>query len=133
MQRNIAASLANDLIELMRSNPDGLPASSDFYKAAGSDFPAAPSGGCASTSNVPSEQLACWAQKAGKLLPGATALLSSDFYICRSRTAGACSSNTGSAIEIQIAWQVKAGECMDNSDTNNSTSTICRYRLRSEI
>lgn len=130
IQRNTAASLANDLVELMRANPGGLPATSGFYKAATADFPTAPSAGCGTTNNA-SEQLACWAVKAGKLLPGATALLSSDFYICRSPSAGTCasgSSPSGSAVEIQIAWTVKAGECLDNS-----TSTTCHYRLRTEI
>jgi len=126
VQRNTAAALANDLVELIRANPTGLPASSGFYKASGAAFPDAPSGGCGSTTNVASEQLACWAQKAGKLLPGASSLLTNDFYVCRSLSANSC--GNGSAVEIQIAWTVKAGECMDNS-----TATKCYYRLRTEI
>lgn len=126
VQRNTAAALANDLVEMMRANPVGLPASSGFYKAANSAFPDAPSGGCGTTTNVASEQLACWAQKAGKLLPGASGLLTSDFYVCRSLNANSC--GNGSAVEIQLAWTVKPGECMDNS-----TATKCYYRLRTEI
>lgn len=126
-QRNTAAALANDLVELIRANPAGLPGSSGFYKAAGTAFPDAPNGGCGSTTNVASEQLACWGQKAGRLLPGAASLLTSDFYICRSLEANSCSTS-GSAVEIRLAWTVKAGECMDDS-----TSTTCYYRLRTEI
>ncbi|MDN6856353.1 type IV pilus modification protein PilV [Pseudomonas sp. CAN2814] len=126
VQRNTAAALANDLMEMIRANPTGLPASSGFYKAANSAFPDAPSAGCSSTTNVPAEQLACWGQKAGKLLPGASSLLTSDFYVCRSLNANSC--GNGSAVEIQLAWTVKAGECMDNS-----TATTCYYRLRTEI
>ncbi|MBM7063103.1 type IV pilus modification protein PilV [Pseudomonas sp. UL073] len=132
VQRNTAAAIANDLVELMRANPAGLPVNSGFYKAAGSAFPALPAAGCADTTKVASEQLACWAQKAGRLLPGASSLLTSDFYVCRSQNAGVCAT-TGSAVEIQIAWTVKAGECMDSTNANNSTSTTCRYRLRTEI
>jgi type IV pilus assembly protein PilV len=132
VQRNTAAALANDLLELIRAQPTGLPGSSGFYKAAGTAFPAVTGAGCASTPLTAPQQLACWAQKAGTLLPGATNLLSSEFYICRTTNPGSCS-GTGSAIEIQLAWTVKAGECMDSSVANNSTSTICRYRLRTEI
>lgn len=130
VQRNNAAALANDLLELIRIQPTGLPATSDFYKPTGTDFPTVATAGCVDTPGTAQQQLACWGQKASKLLPGATTtLLTSDFYICRSKTPGTCDTTaTGSAIEIQIAWKVKAGECMDNS-----TGTTCRYRLRSEI
>lgn len=127
VNRNNAAALANDLVELMRSNPTGLPGNSGFLKSAGTAFPDAPSTGCASTTINAAEQLACWGEKAGRLLPGAAALLTSDFYVCRSLTADECTSG-GSAIEIQLAWTAKAGECMDNS-----SATTCYYRLRTEI
>jgi type IV pilus assembly protein PilV len=135
VQRNNAAMLANDLIELIRANPNGPPA---FYKAKGTAFASAPGTGCSSTTQVPADQLACWAQKTAKVLPGVTtALLTSDFYICRSTTPGdgdatACPT-TGSTVEIKLVWTVKAGECMDSSDSNNVTSTLCSYRLRTQI
>ncbi|UVE18497.1 type IV pilus modification protein PilV [Pseudomonas sp. LS44] len=134
IQRNAAAALANDLLELIRAQPAGLPASSGFYKAAAVAFPAVPTAGCGGTPQSPQEQLACWAQKAGKLLPGVTtSLLTSDFYVCRTTSPGTCSANAGSAVEIQLAWKVKAGDCMDSSNSNDSTSTTCHYRLRSDI
>ncbi len=132
VQRNTAAALANDLMEMIRANPAGLPASSGFYKASGTAFPALPSGGCASTSTTASEQLACWADRASRLLPGASGLLSSDFYICRTATPGTCASS-GSAVEIQLAWTTKAGECLEATDNSSNTNTKCTYRLRSEI
>lgn len=132
IQRNMAAILANDLLELIRANPTGIPASSGFFKAPGEAFPAKPGAGCSSTSATASEQLACWAERAEKLLPGATALLQSDFYICRSQSPGPIGGTScpaiGSAIEIQIAWAVKAGECLDGT-----SNTKCTYRLRAEI
>lgn len=134
VQRNAAASLANDLLELMRAQPTGLPATSGFYKAAAVSFPAVPSAGCAATPFAPAQQLACWGEKAKALLPGVTdALLASDFYVCRTTQPGTCTPSAGSAVEIQIAWTVKAGECMDNSNSSNSTSTTCFYRLRAEL
>lgn len=131
IQRNTAAALANDLMELIRANPAGLPASSGFYKASGSAFPDLPNS-CANTSITSSEQLACWADRASRLLPGASGLLTSDFYICRTTTPGTCAS-AGSAVEIQVAWTTKAGECLEGTDNSSNTNTKCFYRLRSEI
>ncbi|MGY4533754.1 type IV pilus assembly protein PilV [Pseudomonas sp. TE3786] len=133
VQRNAAAALANDLLESMRAQPTGLPANSAFYKKAGSDFPAAPAAGCAETPLDPSQQLGCWAKKAKLLLPGVTdELLNKDFYVCRTTNPGACNPLAGSAVEIQIAWKVKPGECMDSTDAD-SAATTCRYRLRAEL
>lgn len=42
VQRNTAAMLANDLVELMRAMPEGL---ADFYNAAGTTFPDLPAAG----------------------------------------------------------------------------------------
>ena len=128
IQRSTAATLANDLIEQIRANPTGLPASSGFYKAAGTGFPSLLSGGCSTTSVTASEQLACWSDRASKLLPGASDLLTADFYVCRTSAPGTCSTTVGSAIEIQVAWVVKAGECLDGT-----SNTKCTYRLRAEI
>ncbi|WP_282343008.1 type IV pilus modification protein PilV [Pseudomonas sp. PS02288] len=137
-QRNTAAMLADDLFELIRANPDAIlsadgnlkASTGDYYKAKGSDFPSAPSS-CATTPSSASQQLACWAQEASKLLPGAADLLNSEFYVCRSTSPGpsGCGS-AGSAIEIQLAWKVKNGECLE--ETPSEDTTICYYRLRSE-
>ncbi len=129
VQRNAAAALANDLLELIRAQPTTIPASSDFYKLKDDAFPTSPTN-CAGTSQVAAEQLACWRDKAKLLLPGVTtSLLTSDFHICRSKVPGTCSTTAGSAVEIQLAWTVKEGACLDGE----STSTICYYRLRSDI
>lgn len=129
VQRNVAATLANDLIELMRAKPDGLPATSGFYKAKSDAFPSKPAA-CAPLPDTASGQLACLAERAKAALPGASDLLESEFYVCRSKAPGNCTTS-GSAVEIQLAWRVKAGECMDSSDTGDNT--ICRYRLRSQL
>lgn len=128
-QRNVAATLANDLIELMRAKPDGLPATSGFFKAKSAAFPSKPAT-CAPLPDTASGQLACWAERAKAALPGASDLLAGEFYVCRSQTPGNCTTG-GSAVEIQLAWRVKAGECMDASDPGDNT--ICRYRLRSQL
>lgn len=134
--RSNAAELADELMEMMRadiySTQDGSaaqvvpPASWGYYKAAGASFPAAP-GSCASLSTLTaSQRLACWAQRVNQALPGA-ADLASEFHVCRTNGSSTCS-GSGSAIEIQLAWRVKAGECLDASATGDDT--ICRYVLR---
>lgn len=133
IQRNTAAALANDLLELIRAQPAGLPAASEFYKAAGTAFPAVDPAGCVDTPLSATQQLACWGQKATQLLPGVSiSRLKDDFYICRTTDPGTCAA-AGSAVEIQLVWTVKEGECMDSSDASDSSNKFCRYRLRSEI
>lgn len=133
-QRNVAMTLANDLAEMMRAMPAGLPASSGFYKAAAADFPEKPST-CVPLPANASGQLGCWADKVAKMLPvGALSeddesLLKSDFHICRTSAAGTCN-NSGNAVEIQIAWHAKSGECLNADGTS---STVCYYRLRTQI
>ncbi|MBB3102109.1 type IV pilus modification protein PilV [Azomonas macrocytogenes] len=136
VQRNAAAMLADDLIEIIRSadivDSNGLPPStSGYYKAKSSTFPNAPET-CSPLPASASQRLSCWAKKTGEILPGAADLLSSDFYICRSATPTNCSTN-GSAIEIQLAWQVKKGECLDATASEEDEKVTCRYRLRTEL
>lgn len=127
VQRNTAAMLANDLVELIRAMPDGLPTSSGFYNAKGTAFPTPPSS-CTPLPTNAAGQLSCWAEKAKSALPGAGDLLTSEFYICRTNTANTCS-GAGNAIEIQLAWRGKDGSCVDQG----TDKTICRYRLRTQI
>jgi type IV pilus assembly protein PilV len=127
VQRNIAAMLADDLMELLRADlgnvlgSDGQPvSSSNYYKATGADFPDA-ADDCSSLSGTNAAQrLGCWAERAKAALPGAESLMNDEFYI----------SKTGSAIEIQLAWAVKSGECLDPDSDDNE---VCRYRLRAEL
>lgn len=125
VQRNTAAMLANDLVELIRAMPDGL---NDFYKKASDVFPETPATGCTPLPASAEAQLGCWAEKAKTALPGASDLLTSEFYICRTATANTCS-GAGNAIEIQLAWRVKEGDCENSGDDK----TICYYRLRTQI
>lgn len=132
-QRNTAATLANDLIELMRAMPNGLPASSGFYKSKIDSFPTATDAECQASPSIAAKQLACWGKKLQAALPDAAAKdITGEIYICRSKTTGSCTSD-GSAVEIQLAWRVKKGECMETGLANDADTTICHYRLRSQI
>ncbi|MFT0635443.1 type IV pilus modification protein PilV [Pseudomonas sihuiensis] len=143
VQRNTAVELANDLIEIIRANPQqmfssvppsfpmnsGMLSSSSFYKAKRADFSSredcvASAGEVAKTAQ---EQRDCWAERVESMLPGGSELFTSDMYICRSATPGECNANQGSMLEIRLAWQVRAGACLDASDPQ---ATICTYTVR---
>lgn len=136
--RSHAAELADELMELMRtdlySTQDGSaaqvlpPPGWGYYKAANASFPSAPASCASLAALTASQRLACWAQRVNQALPGASDL-ASEFYVCRTNGNTKCS-NSGSAIEIQLAWRVKAGECLDANASGDDT--ICRYVLREE-
>lgn len=134
VQRNTAAMLANDLVELMRAKPDGLPAASGFYKNQEADFPAKPAS-CAPMPDAAADQLACWAhQSVISALPGADDLLTDEYFVCRTDVPGACNGD-GDTVEIQLAWRVKSGECLDAGagDDEDTDDTVCRYRLMTRV
>lgn len=131
VQRHTAAMLANDLLELIRAMPDGLPASSGFYNAKGTALPDLPAS-CTPLPNNAADQLGCWAEKARVALPGASDLLTNEFYVCRTNTANECT-GSGNAIEIQLAWRAKEGDCVTPGTGPDADKTICRYRLRTQI
>lgn len=131
VQRNTAIALANDLVELMRVRVSAInPVIPEGYlKADDASFPALPTIDCSTTPVDPGEQLACWSRRASLLLPGAENLLVSDFHICRSNGSSGCSATeVGRIVEIQLAWKVKAGECLDGTD-----NTKCHYLLRTQL
>lgn len=134
--RNKAAMLADELMEILRSDRQvlldvkGVPSSSsDYYKAAGTDFPDAPAV-CNPLPVTAKDRLGCWAAKISEALPDSATLLKSDFYVCRTDGSTACAAK-GSAIEIQVAWRVKDGECLEA--TPGPDPTICHYHLRAEL
>lgn len=138
--RNKAAMLVDELIEILRSDRQVMltesgvpPSASGYYKKQGAAFPEAPAS-CNPLPTPAKERLGCWAAKAREALPDVSALLTSDFYVCRTDGPVKCS-DKGSAIEIQVAWRVKAGECLDaNADPDDPDGlTICRYHLRTEL
>ncbi|WP_145006946.1 type IV pilus modification protein PilV [Pseudomonas oryzihabitans] len=118
--RNAAAMLAADLIEMMRSNRGQLIGSngqlatdSSYFKAAGNDFPTTRTSSCRNTngctpSQLAEDQLAGWVQQVRRTLPigDNDDLLKNQYVICATQnpTAATPCSQTGSAILIQLAW-----------------------------
>ncbi|SDI03199.1 type IV pilus modification protein PilV [Pseudomonas panipatensis] len=136
--RGSAVMLADDLLEMMRSNREALldaSASSDlagYVKAAGGVFPEVGGVSCARRDRsgggpaVAAADLYCWRQKVSRLLPVTPAILTEAFEVCRSRVADRCASdNSGAAVMIRLAWaDSPGGLCADG---------ICRYALRAEL
>nr|WP_294980897.1 type IV pilus modification protein PilV [uncultured Pseudomonas sp.] len=129
-QRNTAAALANDLVEMIRLRSGSKPVPAGYLKAPGAGFPSAPAN-CADTPGAADRQLACWSRRASALLPGARELLVDEFHICRSSGENHCAAE-GSVLEIQVAWKVRPGECLD-PHAAEAAETVCRYRLRTQI
>jgi type IV pilus assembly protein PilV len=141
--RQNAIAMAESLLEILRADSSNIltpattttPAipktSSGYYKEAGTDFSGAP-GSCLSFGGLsPQEKLACWAKNVKQKMPVDDALLKTGFYVCRTNGSAYCS-GTGSAIEIQIAWYVKKGECLDPSDASGG-ALVCTYKTREEL
>jgi type IV pilus assembly protein PilV len=134
-QRNTAIMLADDLIDLMRaSNNDSSVSVKDFQKAPGAAFPTAPSS-CVPTPTSISSRLGCWASQAKKVLPGASDLLTTGFYVCWSVVPGdittsACGgTGSGKEVEIRLSWTVaKGGDCLDGT-----TGSTCTYTIRTRL
>ena len=151
INRNNAIAFTNDLIEIMRQYPDEfwehtaevrynkLKNATALYKANGEINVAAtacPSTGVPQTANA---QVACWLQRVENALPGASVSAKSKIRVCPSMSLNnngeiACAGNNfrGSSMGVQLAWEVRPGECMDDSD-DNATNTICTYQTRFEL
>lgn len=146
VQRNSAVELSNQFIDMMRANPaalfDELPpdfpatgklkSSSLFFKNKGSNFSPAPTVPTANACLNPTTtelQRNCWIEQVKNRLPDGAALLTPQFYICRSSSPGNCD-DQGSTVEIQLAWQVKKDTC---PDTRVPNPTTCIYRTRIEL
>lgn len=118
--RSTAAMLAGDLLELIRATPTTW----NGYLNGGTQRPA-PANLCLSTPNEPAAQLACWLAEINALLPQSDPTEDADSHVCRSSAPGRCD-NSGTVIEVQVAWFSRPGECHD-------AAAHCHYRLRGEI
>lgn len=136
VQRNTAMMLADDLLEIIRSAPADCTTANSCLKAPGTAFHAAPTS-CIPNPAALADQIGCWAARASAALPGADALLTSTFYICKTSIPGVVTSCTTSSssnaeLEILVAWTVKnAADCMTGS--TSTAAGNCTYRLRTRI
>lgn len=151
INRNNAIAFTNDLIEIMRQYPDEFwehTAETDYnqlknatvlYKANGEVNVAASACPITGVPQTVSAQVACWLQRVENALPGASVSAKSKIRVCPSMSLNnngeiACAGSNfrGSSMGVQLAWEVRPGECMDDSD-DNATNTICTYQTRFEL
>ncbi|WP_184592340.1 type IV pilus modification protein PilV [Pseudomonas nitroreducens] len=141
-QRSNAAMLANELLETMRSNRDqvysstnSLNGSSPYFKLDSASYPTALAANecqpLPPNSNA-AKQLSCWLTRVRQILPDAGSL-GSEVHVCQAGDSIGTCGTSGRGVEIQLAWRVKDGECLDTSSAAGSDGTICHYRIRAEI
>ena len=150
-QRNAAAELSAQLVNIMRSNPaeifqetppafpaySGIKNTSMFLKKREANFSPAPAtlaSGTCNAPDTPQKQRDCWLKTLESKLPNAANLLKDGFYICQSSAPSNSKTPTcdgkGSVIEIQLAWAAKKGTCPDDRAPDDSTYI---YRTRVEL
>lgn len=126
-QRNVAAMLTRDLMELIRSNRDAvlaasgeLSSTSNYYKALTGSFPTAGVAACRTAAGCTPAQMATdhlflWTQQVRNSLPIDNNTLAT-YLICRDSTpeSEACD-NIGSAIKIRTAWLSRNSDCPANT------------------
>lgn len=145
INRNNAASLTNDLIEIMRQYPeefwvgefDALENTTALFNANGVLQPQATACPSDAYPQNLAGHLGCWVQQMESILPGggtddvrARVRICPSFTLSKGEIACANSAFEGSSMGIQLAWQVNnGGECMDGDDDN----TVCIYQTRFEL
>ena len=123
--RGNATLLANELLELIRSNPAGI---DGYLKVPGEAFPGA-AGPCAGRDRreggaaVARADLGCWRQSIERLLPVDADLLGR-VEVCRSAAPEQCSA-AGSAVLVRLFWSDRrSGLCEQE---------VCSHVLRAEL
>lgn len=147
VQRNHAISLAEEMVEILRTYRDEvyvntppksvgyseLKSSTEFYTSSGAlSFSASD---CASPAQTAKQAAGCWLKKVNARLPGseeagvvAKFRLCPSFKLATSGEAECDASYKGSSLAIQVAWKNRESVCGPQSN-----SDICVYVMRVEI
>lgn len=126
-RRQMASMLAAELLETLRGDTakvldaKGLPMSdlAGYAKAAGGALVTAPAT-CLPLPAEPAQRLACWGQRAMKLVPELKAELITNSF--------AVGADASGVVSVTVAWPVKKGQCLDGN--NNE---FCSFTLRSRL
>ena len=129
VERTYAASLAYELLDIIRATPSELYKDNSPYLF--SSLPSSVTGTCFDLSEAAlSQQIGCWANRTRTLLPGADSL-GEHFTSCFSTEPGVCDDN-GAALEIRMAWNASGEGCLD-SDGEDLEASLCTFTFRSQI
>lgn len=123
----MASMLASELLETLRGDTatvldaKGAPVEelAGYQKLQGAAMPAAPAA-CQPLPQPRAQRLACWGERARKLVPDLTAdHIDSSFAV---------SADADGLVSVTVAWPVKKGQCLDGSDNE-----FCTFTLRSRL
>lgn len=124
-RRQMAAMVASELMEMMRSDigtvlEGGSETKADlggYKKNAGTALPVSASGDCYPLASNPSKRLGCWGVRAKQVIPELTdGLIDSHFVV------GVDAASN--LVSVTVAWPVKKGQCLDESDNEYCTYTL---------
>lgn len=130
VERTQAATLANELLEIIRATPGGILENNSPFLF--NSLPASANGTCLEIDqdDLLEDQVGCWARKARNLLPGADTL-GAHFRACISSTPGVCDPD-GAALEVRLAWDATGEGCLDAS-ADELGDTLCTFTFRTQI
>lgn len=130
VERTYAASLAYELLDIIRATPGELGKENSPYLF--DSLPASVTGTCFDLDEASlNQQVGCWANRARTLLPGAESL-GAHFTSCFSAVPGVCNDN-GAALEIRLAWEASGEGCLDSDNEDGLEDTLCTFTFRSQI
>lgn len=141
VNRNLAVTLANDLLGIMRAHRHEffnneapfaqLKSATSIYDSNGALKLNAQNCRGLSVAQNALEQANCWLKAVEAYLPDSDhPAIKSQLRLCPSFKTGQCAGSgyQGASLELQLAWRAKLGECMDDQD-----GTICTYVTRIEL
>lgn len=133
VERTHAATLANELMEIIRATPSAVLDDPDNSPLLFSSLPAGNNSTCfnIAANALVTEQVGCWASRVRALLPDADTL-SANFVSCLSTTPGVCDSN-GSALEIRMAWNASGEGCLSAAADAELDDRLCTISFRTQI
>lgn len=125
-RRQMASMLASELLETLRGDSakvldaKGFPLAdlAGYQKTAGAAMPEVTT--CQPFPDLPAQRLACWGERARKLVP--------DLTTDRITSSFAVTADAGGVVSVTVAWPVKKGQCLDGNDNE-----FCTFTLRSRL
>ncbi|QNP47406.1 type IV pilus modification protein PilV [Diaphorobacter aerolatus] len=129
-RRQMAAMVATELLETMRSDASnildekGMPKSElgGYKKAEGTAMASVSAGDCQPLTADAAKRVGCWGTRAMKLMPEITTdTLTKNFSV---------TSNAAGLVSVTVAWPTKKGECLKKDGLDDE---FCTLTLQSRL
>lgn len=133
IERTNAATLASELLEIVRASPSGLLDDPDDSPFLFTSLPASVTEECLTidADDLVENQVGCWAARVRALLPDADSL-GSEFLSCISSSPGTCDED-GAALEIRLAWNAAGEGCLNAESEGGIDEALCTFTFRTQI